>query len=245
VLWCAFADDLPESHELVFSLFLQYPPLCNAASICIIDFITVLMGFVACYVVYYRIFCYPAMLFMLYMVVRAYQHSRNELPSTILQRLRSAEVVSPILITMGLFAMHKGKVLADNGFEGTYYRWTVWFWLGETTVLGGFTFNSLASSMPRTRVVIAGIAIFALVASLWFRGSDWNYLLVIGFESFLALFVAVAFPMFEFLLETILNEKLRKVGDKVRAHHVILERHYEHKLAQVQSAAAAARSSDK
>jgi hypothetical protein len=49
-------------------------------------------------------------------------------------------------------------------------------------------------------------------------------------EALLALFVVLAFPIFEFILESILNEKLKKVGEKVRAHHALLEKHYESKL---------------
>ena len=56
----------------------------------------------------------------------------------------------------------------------------------------------------------------------------------IAFEGFLALFVAMVFPVMELVLEAVLNEKLRKVGDKVRAHHQVLERYYESKNRQQQ-----------
>ena len=45
----------------------------------------------------------------------------------------------------------------------------------------------------------------------------------------LILVVVIAFPIMEMLLETILNEKLRKVGDKIRAHQKQLETYYANK----------------
>ena len=49
---------------------------------------------------------------------------------------------------------------------------------------------------------------------------------VVVLEAILTFFVAVAFPVMELILEAILNEKLKKVGDKVRAHHDAVERYY-------------------
>ena len=45
----------------------------------------------------------------------------------------------------------------------------------------------------------------------------------------LAVLVAMAFPIMELLLEAILNEKLKKVGEKVRDHHRQLQSYYENK----------------
>lgn len=187
------------------------------------------MACVACLVVRFRIIFYPALLFMLYIVFKSFS-SLSSGHSTL------AEVVSPAVIALGLALMRYGY-----GSEST---WAVWFWFGEAAVLGGFAFNSLSSQLPRTWVSLTGLATAALLLALWFRGRVWNYGLVIGLETFLALTVALAFPIFEFILEAILNEKLRKVGDKVRAHHAALERHYQAKLArhQTQNAAPASTS---
>jgi hypothetical protein len=43
----------------------------------------------------------------------------------------------------------------------------------------------------------------------------------------MGVFVALAFPIMEMVLEAILNEKLQKVGDKVRAHHRVVQAYYE------------------
>ena len=68
--------------------------------------------------------------------------------------------------------------------------------------------------------------IFAILSALWFRGKFWNYLIVMGLELFLAIFIAVSFPVFEMILEAILNDKLKKVGDKIRAQHKAMELYY-------------------
>ncbi|MGK3739078.1 MAG: hypothetical protein ACI90V_005925, partial [Bacillariaceae sp.] len=57
-------------------------------------------------------------------------------------------------------------------------------------------------------------------------GKFWNYAIVIGLEIFVAIFIAVSFPVFEMILEAILNDKLKKVGEKIRAQHKCMERYY-------------------
>ncbi|GKY99806.1 hypothetical protein MPSEU_000934400 [Mayamaea pseudoterrestris] len=179
---------------------------------------TVIMGCVACLVVRYRLLFYPAFLFILYVIVR----------SIMPPRALMAEIMSPTMIAIGLLVMHNGRTRDEN-------LWTIWFWMGEAAVLASFIFNSVSDQLPRNWMTMSALAVVSLVATLWFRGSVWNYAMTIGLESFLALIVALAFPVFEFILETILNEKLKKVGDKVRAHHAVLEKHYEAKLAQTRN----------
>lgn len=130
------------------------------------------------------------------------------------------EVISPFLIGGGLVVMHQ-----------SYYSegWFV-FWMGEALVIGMFTFNSLGG-IAKTTPVVVGVTIFSSLAALWFRGKVWNYGIILGLEIFLALFIAMAFPVMEMVLEAILNDKLKKVGDKVRAHHHQLEKFYKAKAA--------------
>ena len=107
------------------------------------------------------------------------------------------------------------------------------FWLGESIVIGIFTYNSLQSVLPsRNKYVMFGLSIFSIFTALCLRGKIWNYITVLGFIVFIGLFVALAFPVVELLLESILNEKLKRVGEKVRHHHLILKQHYEKKLKQ-------------
>ena len=73
------------------------------------------------------------------------------------------------------------------------------------------------------------IGILSALIALWFRGNVWNYCIVIVLIAIVALIVAMAFPIMELIVEAILNEKLRKVGEKVRHHHHVLQTYYEKK----------------
>lgn len=128
------------------------------------------------------------------------------------------EVLSPLAIGAGLIVMNQ-SYHADGWFI---------FWVGESIVIGIFTFNSMAG-IQKTPPVYLGIAFFSVLAALWFRGKFWNYAIVLGLELFLAIFIAMAFPIMEMVLEAVLNDKLRRVGDKVRAHHQHLEQYYNSK----------------
>jgi len=175
-----------------------------------------MMGVVAVVFVNYRVTLYPALLFLTYICFQIL--SRAGMPGASMY-----DVLPPLLIAAGLVLMHKGRT--QDG------EWTYAFWVGEALVLGMFTYNS-ATAIPKNVLTVLALAIFSILAALWFRGNFWNYAIVIGMEAFMALFVAMAFPVMELILETILNEKLRKVGDKVRAHHKQLEAYYKAKLEQ-------------
>lgn len=131
------------------------------------------------------------------------------------------DVLSPLSIAIGLIFMHSGR---DETRE-----WSWIFWLGETIVIVLFTLNSV-EAIPRNVVGIGAVAVVAGLLALWFRGKFWNYSLVIGFEAFMAIFIALAFPVMELVLEAVLNEKLKKVGDKIRAHHRHMETYYANKI---------------
>ena len=128
----------------------------------------------------------------------------------------TADMLSPFMIGTGLILMYQ----SPNSF------WL--FWLGESFVIGMFTINSLnmVTMYNHAAVIYISIGIFSLLAALWFRGKFWNYAIVVGLELFLAIFIAVAFPIMEMVLEAILNDKLKKVGDKLRHQHQQMEKYY-------------------
>ena len=110
-------------------------------------------------------------------------------------------------------------------------QWTWLFWIGESTVMGMFIFNSIGGSLPGLGLPLYGaIAIFSILMSLWIRGRFWTYVSILVFQLVLLLLTLMAFPVIEMMLETILNEKLRKVGDKVRAHQKHLEAYYANQM---------------
>jgi hypothetical protein len=136
------------------------------------------------------------------------------------------DMLSPVLLATGLLCMYQA-----SSWNTVTKFWM--YWMGETLVITMFTLNSCPPHLKSTAVT-ALITIGALLLALWFRGKFWNYALVIGLEFVLALFIAISFPIMEMVLEAVVTEKLKTVGDKVRAHHAAMERYYQHKLQQKQ-----------
>ena len=95
------------------------------------------------------------------------------------------------------------------------YSWTWTFWFGETLVMTLFLANSFEKRSP------ALLALFTTISSLfalWLRGQFWRYATLLGFQGVIALLVVLAFPIMEMILEQIVEEKMKKVGEKIRAH---------------------------
>ena len=148
------------------------------------------------------------------------------------------DVLSPLVIAFGIFCMYRGRrfvvatpevdVVNGDGSAATppdasptpeieYLDWTWTFLIGETTVLTSFIINSLEQ---KPAVIVAMVSIPSALLSLWLRGRFWRYATILGFEGILALLVVLAFPIMEMILESIVEEKMRKVGEKIRAHDV-------------------------
>lgn len=94
---------------------------------------------------------------------------------------------------------------------------------GEILVVIMFTYNSVPHKSPH---VALGVAVLAFLLTLWLRGNPWKYATVVALEAFVAVLAALAFPILEMILEQILNDKMRKVGEKIRAHSDRLEAYY-------------------
>jgi len=90
-----------------------------------------------------------------------------------------------------------------------------------------FTYNSLPTSSSPTLFLIIMAVMLAL--TLWLRGDLWKYLTLVALQLILAIMLALVFPILEMLLEAILNEKLKKVGEKVRAQNARMEAYYNSK----------------
>jgi ABC-type multidrug transport system fused ATPase/permease subunit len=174
-----------------------------------------MLATVSVVIVRYRLTLYPALAFLAFVIFRIFQQ---------LSRVPGGSVydaIPPTLIAAGLILMSSAL-----GRAGT---WNSQFWAGETLVIGMFLYNSLSFLPLQNRFVSAGLVVISLLLALLFRGSWWNYAVVLGLIVFFAVIVALAFPIMELVLEAILNEKLKKVGDKVRHHHQVLRAHYEKK----------------
>lgn len=145
------------------------------------------------------------------------------------------DTLSPMVIAFGIFCMYRGRRFlvdassdaTDNTVVGdgtqvevetpaTYLDWSYTYWLGESIVLTLFITNSFEGLLTRT--ILALFSILSLLLTLWLRGRFWRYATILGFEGIIALLVVMAFPIMEMILESIVEEKMRKVGEKVRLH---------------------------
>jgi len=159
---------------------------------------------------------------MLYIAYTVLQEMR--LPDNHPGKRGAIELAGPFALIFGLLCMH-----VAHSRQGFLMQCV--FFLGESTGTFMFIFNSIRTSLPvMTPVVLIVIAFVASALALIFRGKFWNYFIAMLFEAGLLLVVVMAFPVIEMMLETILNEKLRKVGDKVRAHQKQLEAYYASKV---------------
>jgi hypothetical protein len=140
------------------------------------------------------------------------------------------ELMSPWFIGIGMIIMYQASSGSWSTISSDGTRSISWllYWLGESITIFMFTYNSLESKPSFSNsLYLYAILVFGILSALWFRGRFWNYLIVIGLEVLFAIFIAVSFPVFEMILEAILNDKLKKVGDKIRAQHKIMERYYQ------------------
>ena len=153
------------------------------------------------------------------------------------------DALSPLVIALGIFCMYRGRrfVIAtattaaaagvDNAVVGDstaaaatlteiiqYADWSWTFLFGETLVMTSFLSNSFENNLPK--LFLLAFSTLSLLLSLWLRGRFWRYATILGFEGIIALLVVMAFPIMEMILESIVEEKMRKVGEKIRAHDV-------------------------
>lgn len=182
---------------------------------------------------------YLAILLLVILSSRIYSALKQSLPAgTKLTLSTMRDVVSPLIIAFGIFCMYRGRYFVisdvaektDNAVAGdsttgaasndegqgpTYASWSWTFWLGESLVMTSFMSNSVEK---RSSALVVAFIIISSLLSLWLRGQFWRYATMLGFQGAIALLVVMAFPVMEMVLEEIVQEKMRKVGEKIRAH---------------------------
>ena len=177
-----------------------------------------------------------------FLTYKLYQTVKTTLGPGVKLTFASRNALSPLVIAFGIFCMYRGRSfvadtssITDNAAIGdsttanletitTYLDWTWTFWLGETIVMTSFITNSLEQT-PRPVLFIC--IVLSLLLSLWLRGRFWRYATLLGFEGVIALLVVLAFPIMEMILESIVEEKMRKVGEKIRKVRVCIVLSYE------------------
>ena len=197
---------------------------------------TGLLGTVSVLISRYIILTLPAMGVLAYISYKIHSTLKATLKVNKLSLPISKDALSPLAIAFGLLCMYRGRLFAvlvvaavvDNANVGdtavdtaattavTYLDWSWTFWLGEALVMTMFLMNSFDSKQPRA--VIVAFVIVSLLFSLWLRGRFWRYATILFFEAVIAALCVLVFPIMEMILESIVEDKMRKVGEKIRAH---------------------------
>ena len=193
---------------------------------------TAALGLASTLICRYKLLLVPACCFMSFVAYRVRQASQT----VAVGQVTTFQMVAPLIIVAGLILMHVGrKSSSDPDVEPLLWSWT--FWSGEAAVMTMFVVNSI-QPLPagqNVAVLVGGIALASVAATLILRGKFWRYAAVVTFEAVLAFLAVLAFPVMEMILEEIMNEKLRKIGEQVRAHARRMDAFAEKKAASAKS----------
>eukprot|EP00566_Odontella_aurita_P011674 CAMPEP_0113543662 /NCGR_PEP_ID=MMETSP0015_2-20120614/10278_1 /TAXON_ID=2838 /ORGANISM="Odontella" /LENGTH=386 /DNA_ID=CAMNT_0000443837 /DNA_START=96 /DNA_END=1256 /DNA_ORIENTATION=+ /assembly_acc=CAM_ASM_000160 len=171
---------------------------------------TVMMGLASTLVCRYKLLLIPSIIFLAFITYKVTSTIKQLPAGTISMRERA----SPSMIALGLVLMYFGR--SDE------HPWSWTFWLGEALVMTMLLGNSVPTKSPALDL---GFVILSLILSLILRGKFWRYVMVLCFTGALGIIALLVFPVMEMVLEEIMNEKLRKIGEKVRAHAKMMERY--------------------
>jgi hypothetical protein len=179
---------------------------------------------------------------LFYVSYKLYSTLRTTLGTKKLTFAAMKDALSPLLISFGIFCMYRGRrfvipaattsdvnVVVDNSIAGvdgvasaassvvatSYLGWSWTFWFGEALVMFLFVSNSFDR---QGRALAVAFAVVSLLFTLWLRGRFWRYAFVLTIEGVVAMVCVLIFPIMEMILESIVEEKMRKVGEKIRAH---------------------------
>jgi uncharacterized membrane protein YgcG len=205
------------------------------ASIMQLTIRTVFMGVVSTVITRSRYTLYPTILFLIYTSYRIFSMHYTFKPPM----ATKGDVASPLIIGIAMYLMYNGRnfnpldadivdaTTTDVDTTIDTVPWSYQFWFGELTVLTLFILNSLTmngttSNRPSTAATV-GIIILSSLVTLWLRGKFWRYGTIVFIELGFALVAVLAFPMMEMVLEEIMKEKMKKVGEKVRIYAKSLE----------------------
>lgn len=203
---------------------------------------TVMMGLVSVLISKYTLLTYPAMGLLALLTTKMYSAIKKSLgPKDTMTLSTMKDAFSPLVIALGIFFMYRGRryvipsVSAATGVVGEsmegdnstasipsdieYHQWSWTFLVGEALVMTSFIANSVDNQLL-SRVLVLAFSGLSLLLSLWLRGRFWRYMTLLGFEGLIGALVVLAFPIMEMILESLVEEKMRKVGEKIRAHDV-------------------------
>lgn len=111
-----------------------------------------------------------------------------------------------------------------------------------------FCINTLVSKEASSirPSLILGMAVFVVFAiiSLFIRGKGWRYMTILSMELACALVAVMVFPIMEMIMEALVDEKMKKVGEKVRMYAKVMEEYHKRELEELERKLASAAACD-
>ena len=193
------------------------------------NFIVAMMAAASLFITRWKYTTIPAILFLSYTSLQIYQARNKETTGPL---ITTFDIISPLCISTGILLMFFGRSDSEQG------PWTKTFWAGEALVMTLFCLNTLSSReattlRPSLPLSLGLYFIFGLLA-LYIRGKGWRYISCLSIELGCALVAVLVFPMMEMLMETLIDEKLKKVGERVRLYSKVMEETYQAKLEELE-----------
>lgn len=185
----------------------------------------------------------PAVLFLLYTSFQIFRAKSTSSANAI----QTYDILSPILLAIGLIIMYTSKYNSQQQ-DGIPFQWNKMFWMGETLIMTMFCINTLVSKeassvRPSWGLGMALYVFFAIVALL-IRGKGWRYMTILSMELGLALVAVMVFPIMEMIMEALVDEKMKKVGERVRLYAKVMEEHHRRELEELERKLACATGCD-
>jgi len=178
---------------------------------------TAMMTFVSTFVTRYKYIVYIAVLLLLGLALKIFTGTKAQINDA---KFAFVATCPTVMIAMGIYLMYSGRNYLDEETQ-QIIQWSYTFCFGEIMVMTMFIQNSIPT---KSKIILILSTIFSTITCLILRGKFWRYASVLGFEILIGVIAVLAFPIMEMILEEVVNEKLRKVGEKVRAHNERMEK---------------------
>jgi len=194
-----------------------------------------MMAIASVYITQWKYTTIPVILFLLYTALQIHRAGKSIQSAGSPSPVAKFDILSPILLSVGVFIMYFAK---STTYSETPGEWSKLFWTGEVLVMTMFCLNTVASkeisSFRPTLVLGIACYIFFGLIGLYIRGKGWRYLTFLAVELGCALVAVLVFPIMEMIMETLVDEKMKKVGERVRLYSKVMEENYQNQLEQME-----------
>lgn len=194
-----------------------------------------MMAVTSLYITKWKYTTIPAILFMAYTSNKIRQAGKEAQATTGTSPITKYDILSPLLVAAGVFIMFYAK---SDSYNDAEFEWNKLFWFGEALVMTMFCLNTVtakegSSLRPSIGLGIAFYIVFSLIA-LYIRGKGWRYITFLSIELVCALVAVLVFPVMEMIMETIVDEKMRKIGDRVRMYSKVMEDNHKKQIEELE-----------